>query len=187
MNILIPILAIGILAALFGLLLGYSSIKFKVEGNPLVEKINDALPQSNCGQCGFAGCNAYAESVADGECAINLCPPGGEPCMQAIAEIMEVDPIPMANDADDEDDANTILVARINEKECIGCNLCHKACPVDAIIGCPGKMHVVVISECISCKACLKPCPMECISMTPITKTNAPIWPLPKNHEGATV
>lgn len=188
MNILIPIIAIGVLAALFGLLLGYSSIKFKIEENPLVEAINGALPGSNCGQCGYAGCNAYAEAVAEGECEINLCPPGGEASMIAIAEAMGVEPIAMANEAnDDEEDANTIHVARINEKECIGCNLCHKACPVDAIIGCPGQLHVVVIDECISCKACVKPCPMECISMTPIKIPNAPEWPLPKNHEGATV
>ncbi|THB67883.1 MAG: electron transport complex subunit RsxB [Gammaproteobacteria bacterium] len=185
---LIPILALGVLAALFGLLLGFSSIKFKVEGNPVAEKVSAALPGSNCGQCGFAGCNAYAEAVAEGECDINLCPPGGEDSMRAIAEIMEVEPVEMAaDDADQGADANTIHVARINEKQCIGCNLCHKACPVDAIIGCPGQLHVVMIDECISCKACVKPCPMECISMTPIKIPNAPEWPLPRNHEGATV
>ncbi len=183
---LIPILTLGILAALFGLLLGYSAIKFKVDGDPRTDQVSDALPGSNCGQCGMAGCGAYAQAVVEEGAAINLCPPGGQPVMLEIAEIMEVEPTEMADPTGD-DDANVVLVAEVDEKDCIGCNLCHKACPVDAIIGMAGQLHVVVKEDCISCKACLKPCPMECISMQPMISQNEPVWPLPRNHEGATV
>lgn len=69
----ILIMALG--AVVLGAALGYASIKFKVEGNPLVEKIEAILPQTQCGQCGFPGCKPYAEAIAEGEVDINLCPP----------------------------------------------------------------------------------------------------------------
>ncbi len=183
---LTAILTLGILAALFGLLLGYSAIKFKVDGDPRIEQVAEALPGSNCGQCGFAGCSAYASAIVEEGAAINLCPPGGQPSMLEIAEIMEVEPVEMADPTGDSDE-NAVVVAEIDEQNCIGCSLCHKKCPVDAIIGMPGQLHVVVKDDCISCKACLEPCPMECISMKPMVSHNEPVWPLPRNHEGATV
>ena len=82
------ILVIGGLALFFGALLGYASLRFKVEGNPLAAQADAILPQSQCGQCGFPGCKPYAEAVAKGEAAINLCIPGGEPVMQSLAELM---------------------------------------------------------------------------------------------------
>ena len=67
---------VGISLAL-GIVLGFSAIKFKVEGNPLVEKIDAVLPQTQCGQCGYPGCKPYATAIASGEADINKCPPGG--------------------------------------------------------------------------------------------------------------
>jgi electron transport complex protein RnfB len=54
--VLIAVLAISALALLFGLLLGYSAIRFRVEGDPIVDKVNALLPQTQCGQCGYPGC-----------------------------------------------------------------------------------------------------------------------------------
>ena len=74
------LIAIGLLTALalaFGALLGFAAVRFKVEGNPIVDQINDTLPQTQCGQCGYPGCKPYAEAIAGGE-KINKCPPGGE-------------------------------------------------------------------------------------------------------------
>ena len=85
---LTPVLALGLLAAVFGLLLGYSAIRFRVEGEPIVEQINAILPQTQCGQCGFAGCRPYAEAIAAGEAEINQCPPGGEAGIQALADLL---------------------------------------------------------------------------------------------------
>src|SRR5882672_7147917 len=56
-------------------------------------------------------------------------------------------------------------VAVIDEAVCIGCTLCIKACPVDAIVGASQRMHTVIADECTGCKWCLPPCPVDCISM----------------------
>ena len=170
------ILVIGGLALFFGGLLGYAAIHFKVEGNPLAAQADAILPQSQCGQCGFPGCKPYAEAVAKGEAAINLCIPGGEAVMQSLAELMGVEPQPV----DAEAVAPEPLVAVIDENTCIGCTLCIQACPVDAIVGASKRMHTVIASECTGCKLCLPPCPVDCIVMQPIkVETRNWKWPYP--------
>ncbi len=64
---LIAIFTISLMAGVFGLVLGYASIRFRVEGNPIVDQIDALLPQTQCGQCTFAGCRPYAEAIANGE------------------------------------------------------------------------------------------------------------------------
>ncbi len=115
---LIAIAAIALLALAFGLLLGYSSIRFHVEGDPIVEKIEALLPQTQCGQCSFPGCRAYAEALAQDEAEINACPPGGETTMIALADLLGKDPVPLEGAAAEE---KPKAVAVIREDECIGC------------------------------------------------------------------
>lgn len=90
--------AIGVmvfLAVAIGLVLGWSAVRFKVEGNPLVDKIDAILPQTQCGQCGFPGCRPYAEAIAKGEADINRCPPGGEEGVKKLAELLGVEAKPL--------------------------------------------------------------------------------------------
>jgi len=174
---LIAIIAISCLALVFGLLLGFSSIRFHVEEDPMAEKINELLPQSQCGQCGFPGCHPYAEAVAQGEAEINGCPPGGEATMLSMAELLGIDPVPMGAEAEESD---MPIVAYIREDECIGCTICIKACPVDAIIGATKLMHTVITDECTGCEACVEPCPVDCIDMNPIAiNIRNWTWPVP--------
>ncbi|MDW3150100.1 RnfABCDGE type electron transport complex subunit B, partial [Vibrio sp. 2132-1] len=62
-TILIAIIALAVLAAIFGAILGFASIRFKVEADPIVDQIDAILPQTQCGQCGYPGCRPYAEAI----------------------------------------------------------------------------------------------------------------------------
>ncbi|GLS26792.1 electron transport complex subunit RsxB [Marinibactrum halimedae] len=162
------ILALGLLALAFGGILGFASIKFKVEGDPIVEQIDNLLPQTQCGQCGHPGCRPYAEGIANGE-AINKCPPGGQATVDALAGLLGVDA--PALDAGEAEDADIPKVAYIREDECIGCTKCIQACPMDAILGAAKQMHTVIVDECTGCDLCVEPCPVDCIEMRPIETT----------------
>jgi electron transport complex protein RnfB len=176
------ILVILGLSLFFGLLLGYAAIRFKVEGNPIVDKLDAALPQTQCGQCTFPGCRPYAEAIAKGEAEINQCPPGGDSTVQELASIMGVEAIPLDEEHGKRSDIPEVAV--IIEDQCIGCTLCIQACPVDAIFGAAKQMHTVIESECTGCELCLPPCPVDCIEMVPIQVTiDRWKWPEPLRLE----
>ena len=153
------------LALFLGAVLGFASIKFKVQENPLVEKIDAILPQTQCGQCGFPGCKPYATAIAKGEADINRCPPGGQEGINKLAELLGVEAKPLNAECGE---VKPKSVAVIDEQICIGCTLCIQACPVDAILGAAKQMHTVIAAECTGCELCVKPCPVECIHMEPI-------------------
>ncbi|MEM6405677.1 MAG: electron transport complex subunit RsxB [Pseudomonadota bacterium] len=164
------ILAIAALALFFGLLLGYAAIRFRVQGDPVADQVDALLPQTQCGQCSYAGCRPYAEAIATGEADINRCPPGGEVTMIALADLLGRDPVPLEDEAAA---AKPKAVARIIEQDCIGCTLCIQACPVDAILGAAKQMHTVIAEECTGCELCLPPCPVDCIRMETVPDTPA--------------
>ncbi|MAC46853.1 MAG: electron transport complex subunit RsxB [Oceanospirillum sp.] len=175
--VLAAVIGLLVLASAFGAMLGYASIRFKVEGNPIVDQIDNLLPQTQCGQCGHPGCRPYAEAIANGD-DINKCPPGGESTMEALAELMGREPMPL--DADLED-IGVKKVAYIREDECIGCTKCIQACPVDAIVGATKLMHTVIAKECTGCDLCVEPCPVDCIDMLPVETTIKNwSWPVPE-------
>ncbi|WP_100655693.1 electron transport complex subunit RsxB [Alteromonas flava] len=167
MTMLAAIISLGVLALLFGATLGFAAIKFRVEGDPLVEQIDEILPQTQCGQCGYPGCKPYAEAIANGD-DINKCPPGGEATIKKLADLMGVEakPLDAAHGVED-----VKKVAFIREDECIGCTKCIQACPVDAILGAAKQMHTVLVDECTGCDLCVDPCPVDCIDMVPVKPT----------------
>jgi len=175
--VLLAILVLLVLGSIFGLILGYASIRFKVEGNPLVDQIDSLLPQTQCGQCGYPGCRPYAEAIAEGD-VINKCPPGGQSTVDSLADLLDVEPMTL----DAEEGAEPVKsVAYIREDECIGCTKCIQACPVDAILGAAKQMHTVITSECTGCDLCVEPCPVDCIDMLPIETTLTTWkWDMPK-------
>ena len=73
--------------------------------------------------------------------------------------------------------ASFAVVAKVREPECVGCALCIKACPVDAIIGAPGFMHTVLERHCTGCELCLPACPVDCIDLMPAPSLAAPAQP----------
>ncbi len=174
------IAAIAVLASVLGLLLGYSAIRFKVEGDPIADQIDGLLPQTQCGQCGHPGCRPYAESIARGEDEINRCVPGGEATVLALADLLGREPV--ALDTHEKPPS----VAVIDEQACIGCTLCLQACPVDAIVGAPKQLHGIIAAECTGCELCIPPCPVECIHMQPVAADIAHWrWPYPARRQAA--
>ena len=165
--IVYAIAALLALSLVFGAILGFASIRFKVEGNPIVDQINELLPQTQCGQCGHPGCRPYAEAIASGE-AINRCPPGGQATINALADLLDVEAEPLDAESGVE---KPPMVAFIREEECIGCTKCIQACPVDAILGAAKQMHTIISDECTGCDLCVEPCPVDCIEMRPIEVT----------------
>lgn len=159
------ILVFTALAAVFGLILGFAAVRFRVEGDPLVDKIDALLPQTQCGQCTYPGCRPYAEAIAKGEADINQCPPGGEAGIIALADLLGRDPKPLNAK---HGAVKSKMVAVIDEPLCIGCTLCIQACPVDAILGAAKQMHTVIEQECTGCELCVAPCPVDCIRMVPV-------------------
>ncbi|ODS23432.1 electron transport complex subunit RsxB [Candidatus Endobugula sertula] len=162
------VIALGGLALIFGAVLGFAAVQFKVEGDPIVEQLDALLPQTQCGQCGHPGCRPYAEGIANGE-AINKCPPGGQTTINAIADLLGIDAPSLDEEHGEEADIKT--VAFIREDECIGCTKCIQACPVDAILGAAKQMHTVIADECTGCDLCVEPCPVDCIDMIPVKQS----------------
>lgn len=162
------VVVLGVLAGIFGLILGFAAIRFKVEGDPLVDQIDALLPQTQCGQCGYPGCKPYAQAIANDEADINQCPPGGETTIIALADLLDREPKPL-NPENGAESEKTVVY--IDEQTCIGCTLCIQACPIDAIVGAAKQMHTVITEECTGCDLCIPPCPVECIHIIPVKQS----------------
>ncbi len=158
---LTAVLTIAAISLLAGLGLSFATRRLPANDGDLVEQVNDLLPQTQCAQCGYAGCRPYAVAVVAGSAAINLCPPGGEDTLGRLADLLGRDRIPLAESV-------VPAVAVIDESLCIGCTHCRNACPVDAIVGAHQLMHTVIETECTGCELCVAPCPVDCISMRPL-------------------
>ena len=174
-----------VLALFMAYILGWANKAFHVEVDPRQEAILEALPGANCGGCGYVGCGEYAEAVAKGEAAPNLCPVGGDDCTATLAEIMGLQVEESHPDraivkcmADDD--------ARLGETEyrgertctaakfvagvqsctygCIGFGDCVTACSFDAIHIING-LATVDYEKCVGCGACIQSCPRNIIEM----------------------
>lgn len=129
----------------------------------LADRLDAALPQTQCTRCGYPDCRAYAEALAAGTADIDQCPPGGQAGVSRLAAVLGVTEKPL-NPAFGVEIA-VELVARVIEEDCIGCTKCIQACPVDAISGGPNLMHAVISAECTGCELCIPPCPVDCITL----------------------
>ena len=128
----------------------------------LAASILSALPQTQCTRCGFTDCSGYAKAIAHGQAGINQCPTGGAQGVELLASltgqpVLPINPLYGAE--------GPRSVACVDESGCIGCALCLKACPVDAILGARQRMHTVIESWCTGCGLCLQVCPMDCIAL----------------------
>lgn len=158
-------LASLILAILFfalGYLLARTGASMPHDESSLADAIQQMLPQTQCGQCGYPGCRPYAEAIAADEAPINQCAPGGQVLVDQLAETLGRPAEVFEAETPDQES-----VAVVIEKDCIGCTKCIQACPVDAIIGAAKLMHTVLPLECTGCELCLPVCPVDCLVMRP--------------------
>jgi electron transport complex protein RnfB len=132
----------------------------------LADRIDRALPQTQCTRCGYPDCRSYAEAIAAQSARINQCPPGGQQGVARLARITGAAEVPLDAARGVE---GPLRLARIVEADCIGCTLCIAACPVDCIVGAPKRMHTVVEAQCTGCELCLPACPVDCIELVTAT------------------
>jgi len=188
-SILYPIISVGSLAIVFGVVLGFSARKFHVEKDPNVDNIVRVLPGANCGGCGYPGCGIFAERVVSGEASYNACPPGGDSVASEIAKFMGIDASPSnrkiafikCNGSNDNIKRNYIYdgpkscvsasqLATGGDKSCayscIGLASCEHACPFDAI-KMVDSIAVVNTAKCTTCGKCISACPKNLIEIVP--------------------
>ncbi|WP_164962735.1 electron transport complex subunit RsxB [Rubrivivax sp. JA1026] len=132
----------------------------------LADRLDAALPQTQCTRCGYADCRTYAEALAAGSATLDRCPPGGAEGVARLAALLGVEarPLDPAHGAE-----GPRGLAVVDESWCIGCTLCLKACPVDCIVGANKRMHTVIDALCTGCGLCLPACPVDCITMVEAT------------------
>lgn len=132
----------------------------------LAARIDAALPQTQCTRCGYPDCAAYAQAIAFEAVPINQCPPGGAEGVARLAALTGQPLLPLS--AEHGLEAPRTL-AVIDENWCIGCTLCIKACPTDAIVGANKRMHTVIEPHCTGCELCIPVCPVDCIRLETVS------------------
>lgn len=188
-DLLVSVLTMAALGFLFatGLVLAYR--KLRVEEDPRVEKVNEILPQANCGACGYSGCRAFAEAVTKGKAPANGCPVGGEEVALQVADILGVE-------------AGEVIkkVARLHcrgTKEaalsrgsylgistcaashlvggnkqcsfgCMGFADCVRSCQFEAMFMGEDGLPKIIEENCTACGKCVEACPRNLLELHPI-------------------
>ncbi|MBN2320446.1 MAG: RnfABCDGE type electron transport complex subunit B [Acidobacteria bacterium] len=204
-DLLIAIATMGGLGLFFAAALAIADKKLRVEENPLIGRIHEALPGANCGACGYAGCYDFAVQVVDGNARCNGCPVGGQETADEVASILGLESIQSVR-----------MVARVlcrggikeaRNKEipyigpqscsvqeivsggnkvciygCLGGGDCVEACGFNAIYMNDNRLPVVVEEFCTGCGMCAAVCPRNIIEIHPVDRD---IFVFCRNHDGA--
>ena len=209
MEILIPVLVLGIIAVLCAVLLTVSSVFFSVKEDERVAAVRDCLPGANCGACGFSGCDGYAKALGDGATdKPNLCIPGGDGVAAQVAEIMGLAAgdvvervayvacngscLPSERKYEYVGPKSCVAVNQSYSGDrdctfaCLGYGDCVKVCPRDAIcINTDKGIAEIDPRKCIGCGLCVKECPNGIIHL--INDTERVVVKCSSHNKGAQV
>ena len=189
MEILLPVLIIGLIALVAGIALTLFSRFMSTESNEKLNKILEVLPGANCGGCGYPGCEGYARAVAKGNIPYNLCAPGGVEAAKQLTDILGI-----ASDISDEPKTAVVRCSgnyeeapdkmiyrgvptctaasmyfggtRVCTYGCMGFGDCAKVCVFKAISFSHG-VAIVDSEKCVGCGRCAVACPKELITVVP--------------------
>ena len=187
MIIVYAIGVLGILGAIFGVVLAVASKVFAVETDERLEPMIEALPGANCGGCGYSGCAAYAQAVIEGKAKIGLCASGGNESAQAMAKIMGVEAeaverkvamvmcrgLNVKHKGEYDGIQDCIAASKVAGKGplacefgCLGYGTCLKACKYGALSLKNGRAHIDA-DKCVGCMSCVEVCPRHVIAPVP--------------------
>jgi len=178
------------LGLVFGFALAAAAMKFAVPVNPLVERVRATLPSANCGACGFAGCQVYAEALVErADVPPNLCAPGRGAVAATLATLTHkelgavTDRVVVmrchgtsayARDeavyAGIETCAAAALVfggPKACKNGCLGLGDCVRACPFEALEIGPEGIARVQVDRCTGCGLCVPVCPKNLFDFYP--------------------
>ncbi len=198
--ILIAVIALGFIGLVAAVILYAASKKFAVYEDPNIGKINEVLPQANCGGCGYPGCSGFAVACASGpDLQGKFCTVGGQKVMDDVAKIMGFEAI--ATDpkvavvrcngscehrprTSQYDGATSCAIAAATyggdtdcSYGCLGCGDCVDACQFDAIhMNAETGLPEVDDSKCTACGACVEACPRDIIELRYLGKRNRRIY-----------
>jgi len=191
MNIIwISLLAMGGLGLFFAVVLAIASEKLKVEEDPRIQEVFEALPGLNCAACGYTGCHDLAEKiVAKGSLDGLRCPPGGAEVDEKIAEILGISAGPeikmravvkcggskaLASDrADYHGIKSCAAIELVNNGQkactfgCLGFGDCVKVCPFGAVCMGEDGLPKIIEEKCTACGLCVSACPRGIIELVP--------------------
>lgn len=190
-SILIAVISLGAIGLVAAVILYVASKRFAVDEDPRIAQVAEALPQANCGGCGYPGCSGFAKAcVSAGSLEGKLCPVGGQPTMDKVAAILglervvaepEVAVVRCNGTCENRprltlyDGVRSCAVAHATYGGetgctfgCLGCGDCAGACRFGALRMNPETGLPEVDEErCTACGACVKACPRNIIEIRP--------------------
>ena len=144
----------------------------------LKDIILEALPQLQCKKCEYKDCEAYAEAIINNNESLKRCEPGSlQTENQLINILQESQKVITVNEI------KKFSIADIKHEDCIGCTICIKVCPVDAIIGAKHKIHFIINDQCNGCELCISECPVNCMKMIVNPAEKSWAWPTKKSYQ----